>query len=119
MHELSLCLSLLEQLKTIAAERGASRVARIELTIGPLSGVETDLLRNAWPLAATGSIAVDAELVITSSDIIVRCGKCGAETPAQANRLVCGECGDFRTTLVSGDEMTLQRLELEASADPG
>ena len=112
MHELSLCLSLLDQLKTIAAERGASRVARIEVTIGPLSGVESDLLMSAWPLAAAGSIA-------TNSEIIVRCGTCGAETPAQANRLVCGQCGDFRTTLVSGDEMTLQRLELEASADPG
>ena len=119
MHELSLCMSLLDQLKAIAAERGASRIARIEVTIGPLSGVEPDLLMNAWPMAAAGSIAVGAEFVITNSEIIVRCGKCGAETPAQANRLVCGKCGDFRTTLVSGDELTLQRLELEASADSG
>ena len=119
MHELSVCLSLLDQLKTIAAERGASRIARIELAIGALSGVESDLLMNAWPLASAGTIAVDAEFVIERTGIVVRCSACKAETPAQANRLVCGECGDFRTTLVSGDEMILKRVELDGSADPG
>lgn len=117
MHELSVCLSLLDQLKTIAGERGATRVARVELRIGPLSGVESELLINAWPLAAAGTIAVDAELTIENADVVVHCKTCDAETKAQANRLVCGQCGDFRTTLVSGDEMILQRVELDASAD--
>ena len=114
MHELSVCLSLLDQVRAIAAERGASRVTRIELKIGPLSGVESDLLMNAWPLASAGSIAVDAEIVIDASAVVVRCNTCAAETAVRANRLVCGECGDFRTTLVSGDEMVLERLELES-----
>ena len=115
MHELSVCLSLLEQVQAIAAERGAIQATRIELKIGPLSGVEAELLRSAWPLASAGSIAVDAELVIDEADIVVRCGTCSAETPAKANRLVCGECGDFRTTVISGDEMILQSVELETT----
>ena len=116
MHELSVCLSLLEQLQSIAAERGSKCVTRIELGIGPLSGVESDLLRNAWPIAAAGSIAEDAELLIETAAIVVRCTICKAVTTASAHQLSCGECGDFRTSLVSGDEMTLLRLEL---ADPG
>lgn len=115
MHELSVCLSILDQVRSIAAERSASRVQRIELRIGPLSGVEADLLRSAWPMASAGTIAMDAELEIDEADIVVRCGTCHAETPAIANRLVCGECGDFRTTVISGDEMILQRVELETS----
>ncbi len=117
MHELSVCLSLLEQLQAVAAERGAAKVTRVELRVGPLSGIESDLLMNAWPLASAGTIAVDAELVIHAADVVVRCSACGAESGARANRLVCGHCGDFRTTLVSGDEMILQRVELEGSAD--
>ena len=116
MHELSVCLSLLQQLQALAAERDAQRITRIELRLGPLSGVEADLLRNAWPLASAGTVAVDAELVIGEADVVVRCGTCGAETPAQPNRLLCGSCGDFRTTLVSGDEMVLQRVEFETGA---
>jgi len=115
MHELSVCLSILDQVRSIAAERNADRVQRIELRIGPLSGVEADLLRSAWPLASAGTIAVDADLLIDEADIVVRCGTCKAETPAIANRLVCGECGDFRTTVISGDEMILQRVELETN----
>jgi hydrogenase nickel incorporation protein HypA/HybF len=113
MHELSVCLSLLEQVQAIAAERGASHVTRIELKVGPLSGVESDLLRNAWPMASAGTIAVDAEFIIEEADITVRCDACGTDTAAKANRLVCGDCGDFRTTVISGDEMILQRIELE------
>ncbi|NCF14799.1 MAG: hydrogenase nickel incorporation protein HypA [Gammaproteobacteria bacterium] len=113
MHELSVCLSILDQVRSIAADRNANSVQRIELRIGPLSGVEADLLRNAWPMASAGTIAVDADLVIDEADIVVRCGTCGAETPATANRLVCGDCGDFHTSVISGDEMILQRVELE------
>lgn len=113
MHELSVCLSLLEQLQGIAAEQGARQVTRIELGIGPLSGVESDLLRNAWPLASAGSIAEQAELLIDETQIVVRCTTCEAETVASVNKLVCGKCGDFRTALVSGDEMTLLRVEVE------
>jgi len=113
VHELSVCLSLLEQVKAIAAERGAVCVTRIELQVGPLSGVEPDLLRNAWPMASAGTIAVDAEFVIDESEIVVHCGSCGVDTTATPNRLVCGDCGDFRTTVISGDEMILQRVELE------
>lgn len=112
MHELSVCLSLLQQLETIAQERGASAIDKIFLKVGPLSGIEPDLLRNAYPLAAAGTVAAGAELVIENADVVVSCTHCGAETPAQANRLLCSACGDFRTRIVSGDEMVLRRMEM-------
>lgn len=115
MHELSVCLSILDQVRSLAAERNADRVQRIELRIGPLSGVEVELLRSAWPMASAGTIAAEADLQIDEADIVVRCETCHVETPAAANRLVCGECGDFRTTVISGDEMILQRVELESA----
>jgi hydrogenase nickel incorporation protein HypA/HybF len=43
----------------------------------------------------------------------VKCSQCGAESAAKPNRLLCGECGDYRTNLVSGDEMVLKSLELD------
>ncbi len=113
MHELSVCLSLLREVERIARENKAGRVTKISVTVGPLSGVEPDLLQNAYPLAAAGTVAEQAEFLIDVSDIVVRCSRCGAESPAKANRLVCGECGDYRTNLVSGDEMILRSLELD------
>lgn len=113
MHELSICLSLLDQIKAIATEHGAHGVARIRLRIGPLSGVEPQLLANAYPLAAAGTIAEHARLEIDSAPIRVRCRACAAETEASPNRLLCGQCGSYQTELVSGDEMLLASLELD------
>jgi len=113
MHELSVCLALLQQLEKIASERNAVTVDKVYLQIGPLSGIEPALLMNAYPLAAAGTVAADAELIIASSDVVVSCTKCGAESPAKANRLLCSACGDFRTQIISGDEMILQRMEMK------
>jgi hydrogenase nickel incorporation protein HypA/HybF len=113
MHELSVCLSLMQQVEDIARERDALRVTRITLNIGPLSGVEPELLRNAYPLAAAGTVAENAELVMQTADVVVHCTQCDSETTVLPNKLLCGSCGDFRTRVVSGDELTLLRVELD------
>jgi hydrogenase nickel incorporation protein HypA/HybF len=115
MHELSVCLSLLQQVEKIAAERHAGAIDRIFIRIGPLSGIEPELLRKAYPLAAAGTVAGDAELIIDDAEVVVRCSECGAESRVPSNRLLCAQCGDFRTRLISGDEMILQRLEFRAN----
>lgn len=113
MHELAVCQGLMGEVNRIAARERAERVTLIRLSIGPLSGVEARLLRDAFPIAAAGSVAERAELQIEEQPVRVRCLACGAESDALANRLVCGECGGYRTQLLSGDEMLLTSLELE------
>jgi hydrogenase nickel incorporation protein HypA/HybF len=113
MHELSICYGLMDQVERIAAEQRAVKVVEILLRIGPLSGVEPQLLEHAFPVAAAGSIAEGAVLVIEDMPIRVHCEACDAESEASPNRLLCGHCGGFHTRVVSGDEMLLARLELE------
>ncbi|RCX26554.1 hydrogenase maturation nickel metallochaperone HypA [Thioalbus denitrificans] len=118
MHELALCQALLRQVEAVAAEHNASSVSRILLRYGPLSGVEPHLLRQAYPLAAAGTPAEGAELVMEESPVRVRCRTCGVESEAVPNRLVCAACGDWHTDLVSGDELLLASLELDIPEDP-
>lgn len=118
MHELSVCLALLDQVRSIAREHGATQVERILLHVGPLSGVEPSLLKNAYPLAAAGTIAESAVLDIELIAVRVQCNACGAETRVEANRLVCGRCGGFRTRVTGGDEMLLASLELRIPDKP-
>lgn len=112
MHELSVCIGLLEQVERIARDREGMTVSRIVIKLGPLSGVEPQLLRHAYPLAAAGSVAEHAELSIDASDVVVHCSQCGADSHVAPNRLLCSTCGDFRTRIVTGDEMILERVEL-------
>lgn len=113
MHELSVCQGMLSQVSSIAAEHGARAVTSITVQLGPLSGVEPDLLVQAFSVASAGTIADGAELQLDSLPIRVHCEACGAETDASANRLLCAECGDWHTRLVSGDELLLASLELD------
>ena len=115
MHELSICLSLLQQVEAVARERAAHSVARIELEIGPLSGVEATLLRNAYPLAAAGTVAEHAQLVIDEGEVVVECGSCAKRSTVPPNRLLCAHCGDYRTRVVAGEDMLLRRVELLTS----
>ena len=111
MHERSVCQALSDELELLAREQGAARVLSIVVGIGPLSGVEAGLLRQAYPLAAAGTVAEGAELDIEARPIRVHCNSCGQDSDATANRLLCAFCGDWRTQLVSGDELILTRVE--------
>lgn len=119
MHELSMCQALISQVENIARQHQATTVKTVIIQIGPLSGVEPDLLAQAFPLASAGTVAGASKLVIENLPIRVRCNSCGAESAAIANRLVCGQCGDWQTQLLSGDEMLLASVELESNAECG
>ena len=118
MHELAVCQALIGQVERVARDNGARRVLSVTLAIGPLSGVEPKLVEHAYPLAAAGTVAQDAQLIIESVPVQVRCRKCSAETPALANRLLCGACNDWQVDVIAGDEMLLQRVEIEPADAP-
>lgn len=112
MHELAVCQALIDQVEQIALDERAAQVLSIHLGIGPLSGVEARLLQQAFSIARAGGVAAEAELVINSLPLQVSCDQCGQTTDALPARLLCGACGNWRTRLVSGDELQLQHVEL-------
>lgn len=112
MHELAICQALIEQVTNVANTHQATKVACINLAIGTLAGVEPLLLEHAFTIAQAGSIAASATLIITALPIQISCQQCGQTTIAQPAKLICGHCGDWRTRLISGDEMLLSQVEL-------
>ena len=117
MHELSICQALIDQVARVAREHGAGRVLSITVSVGPLSGIEPQLLEHAYPIAAAGTLAEQAELVVETVPVTVRCRTCHAESEAAPNRLVCGRCHDWQVDVTGGEEMLLQRVEIEKAAE--
>lgn len=118
MHELSICSALLDQVEGLALQNHSDRVIRIELSVGPLSGVEPSLLEQAFEVAKLGTVAEESDLILTVPAVRVRCESCETETETTPHRLRCGTCGDWRTRVVAGDELHLLQLELETNEDP-
>lgn len=113
MHELSVCQAMIGQVEAVARQQQARRVSMIRVSVGPLSGVEPQLLAQAYPLAAAGSLAEGARLDIEASPVSVHCDQCGKDSAVEASRLSCVHCGNWRTTLVSGDELLLLQVECQ------
>ena len=86
MHELAICQALIAQVEDIAVQRTAW-VRQVRIGVGPLSGIEPQLLESAYPLACAGTRAEGSQLEIEHTDVRVRCRGCGAETVASPNRL--------------------------------
>ena len=113
MHELAICQALLRQVLDVAANRCSRRIGRIKLRIGPLSGVEPALLKSAFPLVAAGTPCEGTIIEIEEIPVRVRCRICGSTSQARSNRLLCTDCGTWRVTLMSGDDMSLASVELQ------
>jgi len=112
MHELSICQGIMSQVNEIAFQNQAIAIESITLRIGPLSGVEAPLLKQAFPFVAAQTIAENAELIIEELPVVILCKQCGSRSNVVPNKLICSQCGDYRTQLISGDEMLLASVEL-------
>jgi len=99
-------------------DKGAGSVERIVLSIGPLSGVEPELLSRAFEIARLETVAKNAELKIERGPVVVECRICNASGEARVNRLLCPVCGSWQVNLTQGDEMLLLRLELSGINTP-
>ncbi|MCL4812757.1 MAG: hydrogenase maturation nickel metallochaperone HypA [Vicinamibacteraceae bacterium] len=111
MHEYSIATSLMGHIERQARAHGATRVARVYVRIGELSGVEPDLLQTAYEILREGTLCDGAPLDIARVSVAWQCAGCGRPI-APGETLVCGDCGQ-PARLVAGDDITLDRLELE------
>lgn len=112
MHELSLCQNLIDQLSGLVRQHGAMSVARLEVEVGALSGVEAQLLQDAFSLARVGTVAEHAEMQTRPVAPRVRCRQCQSESDVLPNKLSCPACLSLDTDLVQGQALILARVEL-------
>jgi hydrogenase nickel incorporation protein HypA/HybF len=114
MHELSIALSLLDQVAEEAERRGGVQVHAIHLRLGPLSGVVKEALLSAYELARENSPFSQTELVIEETPLLAHCPTCCAtKTVVSVQQLCCNECGTPTPQLVSGRELELVALEIQ------
>jgi len=113
VHEYSIASSLLQMAEEHARKHAASRVVGLQVRIGELSGVEVGLLETAWSLVRERSLCADLDLDIVRVTACWTCTDCDAELP-RGGLLVCRTCGG-RARLTGGDELLLDRIEMEVT----
>jgi hydrogenase nickel incorporation protein HypA/HybF len=113
MHELSIAENVLGIVKEASLNAHATKVTRIVIEIGRLSGIERDALDFALGVVLKDSIAAGAEYQINIIPAIARCEECGKEGDMQDFYSSCPACGSHQMEIISGKELKVASIEVE------
>jgi hydrogenase nickel incorporation protein HypA/HybF len=91
--------------------RGATAVRSVSVRLGELSGVDPALFATAYDTFSPQSSCAGSRLELSRIKARWECGGCG-KSIAAGERLQCAACG-VPARLVEGDELVLDRVELE------
>ncbi len=113
MHELSLARGVIEIVRAEAEKNGFSRVLEIRLRVGEYSGVVTESLKSFFPLAAAGTPAADADLIVETVPAVFRCADCGSEGAVDRKKACCPACGSEAIRMTAGREFYVESLKVD------
>ncbi len=115
MHEFSIAMSVLDIAAEEAERHDGAAVKVIHIKLGPLSGVVKTALVSAFELAREVAQLPDCELKVEDVPIIAYCPTCQANRQiASPQWLCCPECGAPTAQIMTGRELEVTALELEA-----
>jgi hydrogenase nickel incorporation protein HypA/HybF len=115
MHELSIVLSILDEIGEESEARGLHDVEVVHLKVGVFSGVDRDALLFAWELACEGTPFERSRLDIESVPLVIHCAVCRQDsTPPSLYQLCCPKCETPSETIVTGRELEVVSLEVAA-----
>ena len=114
MHELSIIETLISQVDKEVLQSGQrGRITRLNLVIGRLSGVNVDSIRFAFELLTPDTSLRGSELSIEQPRASFRCQDCKAQTQIDELFASCPACGSQHVTIVGGQDLMLESIELE------
>jgi len=112
MHEFSIMEAALETAAQKTRAAGATRIHRLKLRVGRLSGVVPEALRFAFDALKAESLAAAAVLEIEEVPAVCWCAGCAAEYEAKDLHYGCPRCHQPGGELRRGKEMELAALEI-------
>jgi len=108
MHELAITESIVAGVSECA---NGSRVIRVMLHVGKLSGVVPDAVRFCFDVCCKGTALEGAELQIVEIEGRARCRDCGREIEIDNLIALCA-CGSADLEVLSGEELKIKEVEV-------
>jgi hydrogenase nickel incorporation protein HypA/HybF len=111
MHELAVTEEVLDVVLRHAG--GASRITRIELVIGEMTGFVDESIRFCFDAISPGTIAEGAELAFHRVPVRLRCHRCGAEFEPDGMDWRCTSCASYGGEVITGREFYVDSIEVD------
>lgn len=112
MHELSIALSVIEQIEEETAKHGGGKVETVYVRVGVLSGVDTEALHFAYELASEGTDLQGSQLEIETVPLLVYCPKCSTTHAPEPRDISCPRCVTPAQEILQGRELEVRAFEM-------
>ena len=113
MHELAITQSMLDLVLEEAKKAGATRVDRVNLVVGDMSGVVGESVEFYFGFLAKETIAREAVLSFRNVPTQARCHTCGEVSALGVQDWSCPACGNGSMEIVTGNELYVESIEVE------
>ncbi|MEA3522428.1 MAG: hydrogenase maturation nickel metallochaperone HypA [Campylobacterota bacterium] len=113
MHEYSIVQALIDSCQEHADSNSASKVTKVVVKIGIMSGVEPSLLKEAFAIFKEKTICEGCEFVMNIQKVKIECHKCKTISELEDNEYACPQCKATDIKIIDGEDMLLMQLELE------
>jgi hydrogenase nickel insertion protein HypA len=113
MHEYSIVQALIQQCEDIAKENDVTKVVKVFIKIGVMSGVEIHLLETAFDTFKEKTVCDKAKLEINHQKVKLHCQECEAQYEVDEMDYKCIKCESLNVKIIDGEDMYLMSLEME------
>ena len=112
MHELGIVFYAIDMVEDLGRENGLTKVSRVTMSIGEVSGVVNDYLTDCWGWACNRSdLMRGCELQIEQIDAVTVCNDCGRPYRTVEFGRTCPYCQSGNTVLLRGNEIEVKEIE--------
>jgi hydrogenase nickel incorporation protein HypA/HybF len=113
MHELSIAHSILSIAERSIPPETAGYASAVSLTIGELSGIETDALQFAFEALKDKTVLAKAVLDIEIIPGEAQCSDCSTVFHMPSFGTCCTACGSYLLHILKGKEMKVKSITME------
>jgi hydrogenase nickel incorporation protein HypA/HybF len=114
MHELSIAQNIIDTVAASVKNKKISKIKKIYISLGVLSGVEKDSLLFNFDLIPKDKIFEKTKLLIKENVLVVYCPKCKTNTSIKNSFVLkCSVCGNLTSNIVEGKELRIDKIEIK------
>ncbi|OGO00980.1 MAG: hydrogenase maturation nickel metallochaperone HypA [Chloroflexi bacterium RBG_13_52_12] len=113
MHEQSIVESLLALALENAEKAKASKIIRIYVVVGELSGVVEESVNFYFSFLCKDTIAAEASLFFMRTPARLRCRNCNTDFSPEKLNFHCPNCKEQQVEIIGGRELYIESMEVE------
>jgi len=111
MHEVSIIQSVIEIVLEKASENKLTKVNKVSLKIGDLSGLMSECLDFAFEICTKDTLLEGSTLEIEKVGAVAECFDCKYKFPIDHFNKLCPICNKFCLSIISGYELYVNTIE--------